>query len=98
MNWEVDLTRVEKWFQKLTDGQAASVSKELWLLRELGPELRLPHSRALGSGLFELRERAYGFRLYYYFDRSSKTIIIVLRAGSKTSQQQDINKARKEMP
>ena len=38
------------------------------LLREYGHQLRLPHSRALGRGLFELRGRAKSqVRIYYCY-------------------------------
>ena len=48
---------IEKWLDKLTKEQLASIAEELRVLRQLGNELKLPHSRALGKGLFELRER-----------------------------------------
>lgn len=54
--------------------------------------LKLPHSKALGKGLFELRERKYGYRVYYGFLK--KYIIILLAAGDKNSQEKDILIAR----
>lgn len=62
------------------------------LLSEIGNELRLPHSKSLSQGLFELRERKYGLRIYYGFKK--KQIIILLAAGNKTSQPKDIKTAR----
>jgi putative addiction module killer protein len=96
--WNVDISRIEKWLRKLPDAQKSSVAGEMLLLRQFGSELRLPHSKALGEGLFELRERQFGLRLYYYFDRARKTYIIVCMCGNKTSQKNDITKARKVMP
>ncbi|KKQ49986.1 MAG: Prophage protein gp49 [candidate division TM6 bacterium GW2011_GWF2_38_10] len=83
---------VENWFLKLTREQFKSVAKELKLLETCGNELKLPHSKALGQGLFELREYRYGFRIYYGF--YADKIIILLSAGDKTSQQNDIKIAR----
>lgn len=55
----------------------------------------MPHSRLLGKKLFELRERRYGFRLYYTFHEHQ--VIIVLVAGDKSTQKADIKKARKRL-
>ena len=86
---------IEKWLDGLTKEQLKSVSKELAILMELGNTLRLPHSRALGNKLFELRERTFGYRIYYTF--CSNRLIIVLAAGDKASQERDIHTARKRL-
>lgn len=83
---------VEKWLDKLTKDQLKSVAKEVKMLEEIGNELKLPHSRALGDGLFELRERRYGYRIYYGFH--GEQLIILLAAGDKSSQERDIKVAR----
>lgn len=83
---------IEKWFLKLSDEQARSVRKEISLLRSLGNALVLPHSRALGKGIFELRERRFCLRIYYCF--KGEQIIILLAAGDKSSQTNDIRLAR----
>ena len=54
------------------------------LLELCGNLLKLPHSRSLKKGLFELRERKYGFRIYYTF--LPNKIILMLYAGNKKSQ------------
>ncbi|VVC76262.1 hypothetical protein AQUSIP_15710 [Aquicella siphonis] len=58
---------IERWFDSLTKEQFKSVAKELKLLELCGNMLKLPHSRGLKKGLFELRERKYEFRVYYTF-------------------------------
>lgn len=58
------------------------------MLERCGNSLRLPHSKALGDGLFELRERAYGYRIYYGF--LPNNTIVMLQAGDKGSQKRDI--------
>lgn len=83
---------IEKWFDSLNDDQFKSLAKELKLLELCGNQLKLPHSRSLKKGLFELRERKYGFRVYYGF--CGNKIILVLHAGNKKSQSKDINIAR----
>ncbi len=83
---------VKEWLDDLTNEQLKSVSKELLLLEKCGNTLRLPHSRSLGKGLFELRERSFGYRIYYSF--LPNFTIILLHAGGKTSQSKDISIAR----
>lgn len=92
---EIGKSSIEKWIQKLTEEQAISVTKELSMLQALGNELQLPHSRSLGKGLFELRERRFGYRLYYCFKGTK--LIILLVAGDKKSQDKDIKTAYKRM-
>ncbi|MGE0009634.1 MAG: type II toxin-antitoxin system RelE/ParE family toxin [Candidatus Babeliales bacterium] len=83
---------IEKWLDKLTKEQFKAISKELRMLGFAGNTLRLPHSKALGQGLFELREYKFGYRMYYGFQ--GNCIIIVLAAGDKSSQERDIRIAR----
>ena len=97
-NWKLeywhensDNSSVETWFDELTKEQFKSITKELKLLVLCGNNLRLPHSKSLGKKLFELRERKYGYRIYYTF---YKQHIILLNAGDKNSQERDIKTAR----
>lgn len=86
---------IEKWLDKLTSEQLKSVAKEIRMLELLGNKLKLPHSKSLGKGLFELRERRFGYRVYYCFEQES--IVILLAAGDKKSQEKDIKVARERM-
>lgn len=86
---------VERWLDSLAEQELRSVTKEVRMLQLLGNELKMPHSKSLSGGLFELRERRYGFRIYYGFH--GKQIIILLAAGDKNTQNKDIKKARKRL-
>ena len=83
---------IEKWLYKLTEEQAKKIFIEISQLSKFGNKLGLPQSRALGKGLFELREMVYGYRIYYGFH--GKQIVILLTIGDKTSQEHDIKIAR----
>jgi putative addiction module killer protein len=83
---------VERWLDTLTKEQLKSVAKELLMLERCGNTLRLPHSRALGKGLFELRDKHFGYRIYYGFLPNRTTLL--LHAGDKSSQKKDIEIAR----
>ena len=70
------------------------------LLMEYGPNLRLPHSRAFGGGLFELRPRGRSRigRAFYCFLVGRR--VVVLHAFIKKSQQtpeRELKLARKRM-
>jgi transposase len=59
MSWTIDYysedVRLE--IETLPVGIRASYARLTELLEEFGLELRMPHSRAMGGGLFELRPR-----------------------------------------
>lgn len=83
---------MEDWLNDLSTGHVKSIAKEIRLLELCGNQLKLPHGRSLGGGLFELRERRFGMRLYYCFQVSGE--ILVLHGGGKTAQDKDIKTAR----
>ena len=85
----------EEWLLNLDEKQAKIINKKLELLEIYGNQLKMPHSKALGKGLFELREQIYYHRIYYGFH--GKQIIIILIAGNKRSQEKDIKIARKRL-
>ena len=93
MSWNICyLPSVEVWLGILSKRQLKSVAKELKLLEICGNKLRLPHSKALGAGLFELRERQFGLRIYYAFRQG--VVIVLLHGGVKDTQRKDIQAAR----
>ena len=70
------------------------------LLAEYGPNLRLPHSRAMGDGLFELRPRGRSGigRAFYCFLVGRR--VVVVHAFIKKAQQtpdKELKKARARM-
>lgn len=78
----------------------ADYARIVELLIEYGPFLRLPHSRAIGEGLFELRPRGKSGigRAFYCFLAGQR--VVVLHAFIKKSQQTpagEIRVARKRM-
>ena len=65
----------------------ADYARLIELLMEYGPVLRLPHSRAFGDGLFELRPRGRSGigRAFYCFMIGKR--VVVLHAFIKKSQE-----------
>lgn len=78
----------------------ADYARLVELLAEHGPSLRLPHSRAFGDGLFELRPRGRSGigRAFYCFLVGRQ--VVVLHAFVKKSQQtpdSELKLARKRL-
>jgi phage-related protein len=78
----------------------ADYARLVELLAEYGPSLRLPHSRAFGDGLFELRPRGRtGIgRAFYCFVVGKR--VTVLHASMKKTQQtpdRELKLARKRL-
>ena len=78
----------------------ADYARIVELLIEHGPNLRLPHSRAFGDGLFELRPRGKSSigRAFYCFLVGQRAV--VLHAFIKKSQEtpkHEVKLARKRM-
>ena len=81
-------------------GILADYARIVELLIEFGPDLRMPHSRALGGGLFELRphgREGIGRALYCYITGQR---VVVLHAFIKKTQrtpQRDLRIAYQRM-
>ena len=78
----------------------ADYARLIELLTEHGPSLRMPHSRAFGDGLFEVRPRGRSGigRACYCFLLGKR--VVVLHAFIKKTQQtpdKELNLARKRL-
>jgi phage-related protein len=93
-------TRVQAEIESWPVDVVADYARIIELLIEYGSDLRLPHSRAFGDGLFELRPRGKSGigRAFYCFLVGQR--VVVLHAFIKKSQQtpeQEIKIARRRM-
>ncbi|MGH9949627.1 MAG: type II toxin-antitoxin system RelE/ParE family toxin [Pyrinomonadaceae bacterium] len=80
------LTEIESWPVDIL----ADYTRLIELLSEYGPMLGLPHSRSMGSGLFELRPRGKsGIGRAFYCYVANKTIFVVHAFIKKTQQTPD---------
>ena len=102
MTWQVEyfhprvLAEVEAWPVDILADYARLVE----LLVEHGPNLRMPHSRGMGDGLFELRPKGKAGigRAFYCFLRGRQ--IVVVHAFIKKTRQtpdRDLKLARKRV-
>jgi phage-related protein len=78
---------VDQYIAGLTGTAAIKAAALVKLLEALGYELRLPHSRSLGTGLYELRNVGTGVRLFY-----------VLLPGNRAALLDGMTKKRDDIP
>ena len=92
--------KVKKEIESWPVGTLADYARLIDLLIEFGPSLRMPHSRTMGGGIFELRPRGReGIgRAFYCFVIGQK--VIILHAFVKKTQEtpeHELKIARKRM-
>ncbi len=79
--------RVKSAIDVLPAGVRADFARLLQLLEEFGADLRLPHSQAMGSGLFELRPRGReGIARVFYCMQMEQTIVVLHSFVKKTQE------------
>ena len=68
---------VEEFLVCLDNKVRTKAIHELMLLRQKGPQLREPFSKAMGNGIFELRVQSGGSaaRIFYFFYVGSRIIL-----------------------
>jgi phage-related protein len=93
-------SKVKEEIESWPVGILADYARLVDLLIEFGPSLRMPHSRAMGGGIFELRPRGReGIgRAFYCFVIGQK--VIILHAFVKKTQEtpeHELKIARKRM-
>ena len=81
----------DKWFRKLNDLKAKA--KILFRLQKLEEDEHFGDCKPVGNGISELKiNYAKGYRIY--FKETHGRIIILLMGGDKSTQQEDIKKAK----
>lgn len=82
----------DKWIRKLKDIRAKS--KILFRIQKLETDEHFGDCKPVGYGISEMRiNYAKGYRVY--FKEKESKIVILLIGGDKSSQQKDIEKAKK---
>ena len=80
MHWSIEYysesVRLE--IEALPVGIRAAYARLTFMLEEFGLELRMPHSRAIGDGLFELRPKGReGIARVFYCMKVGRKIIVL---------------------
>lgn len=88
-NWAVVYynVRVKRDVFTLPAGILADYLRLLDLMQEFGADLRMPHSRALGDGLFELRPKAKeGIGRVFYCTHVGRHVVVLHSFVKKTQE------------
>ena len=87
---------VQDFYENLPRAELVRTERLIVLLRCYGNRLRLPHSRALGDGLFELRLNGkHAVRLIYCYLNGGAYLLHGLVKKTGTLLSRDIEQARR---
>jgi hypothetical protein len=94
---EVELhDEVEEWILSLEDAHWKRAVVVIDRLAELGPEARMPLSRSLGEGLFELRFTLgpTARRITYRFTSASSIVLLTTFRKQRNNERTEVARAR----
>lgn len=98
MRWSVEFSdEVREWYLSLTPAGKASTDRIVERLATLGNLLRMPHSRSLDEGLYELRFTCEGVnrRITYVFDPARKAVTLTTFRKQRQNERAEILRARR---
>lgn len=91
-NWQIIYynARVQREVWAMPSGILADYLRLTEAMTIYGADLRMPHSRAMGGGLFELRPKgAEGIGRVFYCTQVGKTIVVLHSFVKKTQETPD---------
>jgi hypothetical protein len=90
---------VEAWFESLPVSTFATVAPHVERLAARGNASRMPASRALGDGLFELRfdVRGTAWRIPYFFSSRRTIVLLTVFRKQRMNERAEISRARAVM-
>ena len=95
--WSVELEpEVEEWMLGLDEVGLGVVFPHVERLVEQGSQLRMPASRALGDGLFELRfdvDRV-AWRITYFFGTDRRIVLLTVFRKQRQNERSEVQRAR----
>jgi len=88
MNWSIEYysEAVEQFILQLPPGLLARYLRLTDLMLEVGPHLGMPHTRAMGGGLFELRIKGQEGITRVFYCTIARRRMVMLHALIKKSQ------------
>jgi len=95
--WSVELEpEVEQWMSELSVHDFASALPHVERLAERGNLLRMPASRALGDGLFELRFDVLrvAWRITYFFATGRRIVLLTVFHKQRQNERAEVQRAR----
>jgi len=98
--WDVEMEQeVQTWVDSLDTVAFEVAEAHIDLLAEFGAALRMPHSRPLGDGLFELRfEMARrSWRVTYWFAPATVIVALTVFAKQRNNEKVEVRRAKAAM-
>jgi hypothetical protein len=98
--WEVELEpEVEEWLDGITLKEFGSVLPRIEQLGERGSALRMPASRSLGEGLFELRFdlNRVSWRISFFFADARRIVLLTVFRKQRMNERHEVERARAAM-
>lgn len=92
--------RVQDAIESWPVGILADYARLVELLMDFGPDLRMPHSRAMGGGVFELRPRGregVGRALYCFAKERRVIVLHAFLKKTRATPERHLAMARKRM-
>jgi hypothetical protein len=98
--WSIELEpEVEQWLESLPAGQFATVASRIEYLGEHGAAIRMPRSRSLGDGLFELRfdlaQKAQ--RITFFFPEGRRIVLLTTFCKQRQNERAEVARARQAL-
>lgn len=90
-------SEVRDWYLTLSPAGRASADRILELLASRGSQLRMPHSRPLGEGLYELRFTCENTarRVTYVFEPDRQAITLTTFRKQRNNERAEVLRARR---
>lgn len=98
--WSVELElEVEEWLDTLSAAEFATVLPHIERLADRGSALRMPASKPLGDGLFELRFDLSNatWRIPFFFEAGRRIILLTVFHKQRMNERNEITRARAAM-
>jgi hypothetical protein len=90
---------VEQWLESLPAGHFATVASRIEYLGEHGAAIRMPRSRSLGDGLFELRfdlaQKAQ--RITFFFPEGRRIVLLTTFRKQRQNERAEVARARQAL-
>jgi hypothetical protein len=100
MTWRIEFSdEVADWYGGLTVRGMAQADRVVDMLAQRGNLLRMPQSRALGDGLFELRFTCEDVarRITYTFEPDRKVFTLTTFRKQRQNEQREVDRARRAL-
>lgn len=82
---------IQKFILSLDDRSSADIDRLITLLRLCGNEIKMPYSKSLKNGLFELRKISRKqIRIIYCFHRNEAIILHIFEKKQNTISKKDL--------